>query len=98
MTLRTKLLLWFIALHLVFAALAVVVLMEDQIWLFAVEVFFAISIVISYRLVMALFVPLELIRTGAELIFERDFTSRFVPIGQPEMDRWMELYNLMIDR
>ncbi|HEX9457627.1 MAG TPA: ATP-binding protein [Thermoanaerobaculia bacterium] len=98
MTLRTKLLLWFIALHLVFAGLAVVLLMENQTWLFAVELFFAVSVVISYRLVTALFVPLELIRTGSELISERDFTSRFVPIGQPEMDRLIEIYNTMIDR
>ncbi|HEV7570099.1 MAG TPA: ATP-binding protein [Thermoanaerobaculia bacterium] len=98
MTLRTKLLLWFIVLHLVFAGLAVVVLMEHQNWLFVVEVSFVVSIVISYRMVNALFVPLELIRTGAELISERDFTSRFVPIGQPEMDRLIEIYNTMIDR
>ncbi|HSY49908.1 MAG TPA: ATP-binding protein [Thermoanaerobaculia bacterium] len=98
MTFRTKLLLWFTALHLVFAGIAVVVLMEDQFWLFVVEVFFAVSVVISYRLVTALFVPLELIRTGAELISERDFTSRFVPVGQPEMDRLIEIYNAMIDR
>src|SRR3954463_3892072 len=98
MTLRTKLLLWFITLHLVFAGLAVVVLMENQEWLFVVELFFAVSIVISYRLVTALFVPLELIRTGSELINERDFTSRFVPVGQPEMDRLIEIYNAMIDR
>jgi nitrogen fixation/metabolism regulation signal transduction histidine kinase len=98
MTLRTKLLLWFIVLHLVFAGLAVVVLMEHQNWLFAVEVSFVISIVISYRMVNALFVPIELIRTGAELINERDFTSRFVPVGQPEMDRLIEIYNAMIDR
>jgi len=98
MTLRTKLLLWFIVLHLVFAGLAVVVLMENQNWLFAVEVSFVISIVISYRMVNALFVPMELIRTGAELISERDFTSRFVPVGQPEMDRLIEIYNAMIDR
>lgn len=98
MTLRTKLLLWFIVLHLVFAGLAVVVLMENQNWLFAVEVTFVISIVISYRMVNALFVPMELIRTGAELISERDFTSRFVPVGQPEMDRLIEIYNAMIDR
>ncbi|MEA2339538.1 MAG: two-component system, NtrC family, nitrogen regulation sensor histidine kinase NtrY [Thermoanaerobaculia bacterium] len=98
MTLRTKLLLWFIVLHLVFAGLAVVVLMEHQNWLFAVEVTFVISILISYRMVNALFVPMELIRTGAELISERDFTSRFVPIGQPEMDRLIEIYNAMIDR
>ena len=41
---------------------------------------------------------MELIRTGAELISERDFTSRFVPVGQPEMDRLIEIYNAMIDR
>jgi two-component system nitrogen regulation sensor histidine kinase NtrY len=98
MTLRTKLLLWFIVLHLVFAGLAVLVLMEHQEWLFAVEVSFVISIIISYRMVNALFVPMELIRTGAELISERDFTSRFVPVGQPEMDRLIEIYNAMIDR
>jgi two-component system nitrogen regulation sensor histidine kinase NtrY len=98
MTLRTKLLLWFIVLHLVFAGLAVAVLMEHQNWLFAVELAFVISIVISYRMVNALFVPMELIRTGAELINERDFTSRFVPVGQPEMDRLIEIYNAMIDR
>jgi len=98
MTLRTKLLLWFIVLHLVFAGLAVVVLMEHQNWLFAAEVSFVISIVISYRMVNALFLPMTLIRTGAELISERDFTSRFVPVGQPEMDRLIEIYNAMIDR
>jgi two-component system, NtrC family, nitrogen regulation sensor histidine kinase NtrY len=98
MTLRTKLLLWFIVLHLVFAGLSVVMLLEHQEWLFVVEVSFVISILISYRMVNALFVPMELIRTGAELISERDFTSRFVPIGQPEMDRLIEIYNAMIDR
>jgi signal transduction histidine kinase len=98
MTLRTKLLLWFIVLHLVFAGLAVMVLLEYQEWLFVVELLFAISIVVSYRLVNALFLPMELIRTGAELMHERDFTSRFVPVGQPEMDRLIEIYNGMIDR
>src|SRR3982074_3297915 len=47
MTLRTKLLLWFIVLHLVFAGLAVVVLMENQNWLFAVEGAFVILILFS---------------------------------------------------
>jgi len=98
MTLRTKLLLWFIVLHIALAAGAVLILMEHQDWLFAVELAFVVSIVVSYRMVNALFVPLELIRTGAELMNERDFTSRFVPIGQPEMDRLIGIYNLMIDR
>jgi signal transduction histidine kinase len=98
MTLRTKIVLWFVALHLVFAAAAVFVLMENRLLLFAVEVCFAISVLVSYRLANAFFVPLDLIRTGAELIAERDFTSRFVPVGQPEMDRLISIYNEMIDR
>ena len=45
----------------------------------------------------ALFVPLDLIRTGAELINERDFSSRFVPVGEPEMDTLIGVYNRMLD-
>jgi two-component system, NtrC family, nitrogen regulation sensor histidine kinase NtrY len=98
MSLRTKIITWFIVLHVVFAGAAVLVLIHNLELLFAVEACFVISIIVSVRLAQALFVPLELIRTGAELIAERDFTSRFVPVGQPEMDRLIEVYNQMIDR
>jgi signal transduction histidine kinase len=98
MSLRTKIIVWFITLHVVFAAAAVFVLLENQLLLFAVEACFAVSIIISVRLVRALFVPLELISTGADLMAERDFTSRFVPVGQPEMDRLIGIYNDMVDR
>jgi nitrogen fixation/metabolism regulation signal transduction histidine kinase len=55
-------------------------------------------VIVSIRLAAALFVPIQLIETGAELIAERDFTSRFVPVGQPEMDVLIDVYNRMIDR
>jgi two-component system nitrogen regulation sensor histidine kinase NtrY len=97
-TLRAKIVAYFIVLHLVIAAAAVLVLMENRVLLFAVEALFILSIIISYRLVRTLFVPLDLIHTGAELIHERDFTSRFVPVGQPEMDALIGVYNGMIDR
>ncbi|HVS32675.1 MAG TPA: ATP-binding protein [Thermoanaerobaculia bacterium] len=98
MTLRAKITAYFVALHAVIAAAAVLVLIERPVLLFAVEVLFVLSIVISYRLVRALFVPLDLLRTGAELITERDFTSRFAPVGQPEMDELIGVYNEMVDR
>src|SRR6266567_3596717 len=98
MTLRSKILLYFIILHLILAAAAVFVLMENRLLLFAVEALFAASVYISYRLVRALFVPLDLIRTGAELITERDFSSRFVEVGQPEMDGLIRIYNDMAGR
>src|ERR1051326_9062164 len=98
MSLRTKILLYLVVLHLVFAAAAVFFLVAKPLMLFGVEAIFVVSILISYRLVRALFVPLDLISTGAELIAERDFTSRFVPVGQPEMDSLIAVYNDMIDR
>ena len=98
MSLRTKILLYFVILHVILAAAAVFVFLENQLMLFVVEAMFVLSIVVSYRLVRALFVPLDLIATGAELIAERDFTSRFVAVGQPEMDSLITVYNEMIDR
>lgn len=98
MRLRAKIILYVVALHVVLAAAAVFVLLERPLLLFAVEAVFVVSIAISVRLIRGLFVPLDLIQTGAELIAERDFTSRFVPVGQPEMDTLIEVYNRMIDR
>jgi hypothetical protein len=50
------------------------------------------------RLVRAFFVPLALIRTGAELIGEQDFSSTFLPVGQPEMDALIAVHNRMLTR
>ena len=98
MTLRARITAWFVALHLLLAAAGVFVLLKYPLWLFVVEAAFIVSILISYRVLRALFVPLDLVRTGAQLISDRDFTTRFVPIGQPEMDALIDVYNRMIDR
>ena len=98
MKLRAKIITYVVALHLVLGVASAFILLERPLLLFAVEALFVISIAISVKLIRGLFVPLDLIQTGAELIAERDFTSRFVPVGQPEMDTLIEVYNRMIDR
>jgi len=98
MKLRAKITLYIIALHAVLAGAATFILIERPMLLFAVEAAFLVSVLVSVRLVSALFVPLDLIETGAELMAERDFTSHFVPVGQPEMDVLIDVYNRMIDR
>jgi nitrogen fixation/metabolism regulation signal transduction histidine kinase len=98
MKLRAKITLYVIALHAVLAGASTFILIERPTLLFAVEAAFVLSVILSIRLVAALFVPIDLIETGAELISERDFTSRFVPVGQPEMDVLIDVYNRMIDR
>lgn len=98
MRLRAKINLYLIALHAVLAGASTFILIERPTLLFVVEAAFLLSVLVSIRLVKALFVPIDLIETGAELIAERDFTSRFVSVGQPEMDVLIEVYNRMIDR
>lgn len=99
MKLRTRLIVYLGALHALLAALTFEVARDGEVWLLlALEGVIVLSAIAAWRLVRGFFVPLELIRTGAELIQERDFTSRFQPIGQPEMDRLIEVYNRMIDQ
>lgn len=98
MSLRAKIIVYLVLIHAVLAVISFLVLREDRIWLLAVEALFVLSIVFGVLLVRTFFVPLELIRTGAELIGERDFTSQFREVGQPEMDALIRIYNQMIDR
>jgi nitrogen fixation/metabolism regulation signal transduction histidine kinase len=98
MSLRAKIILYLVLIHAVLAVISGLALREDRLWLLAVEPLFVLSIVFGILLVRTFFVPLDLIRTGAELIGERDFTSQFREVGQPEMDALVRIYNQMIDR
>jgi len=96
--LRTKILTYVVLLHTSLAATALVVLFERPTLLLIFEGLFLISAIIGYLLLRAFFVPLGLIRTGAELMRERDFTTRFREVGQPEMDALTEIYNEMVEK
>ncbi|HTG32545.1 MAG TPA: ATP-binding protein [Thermoanaerobaculia bacterium] len=98
MSLRAKIIVYLVLIHAVLAAISFFVLHENRVWLLAVEGLFVLSIVFGVLLVRTFFVPLDLIRTGAELIGERDFTSQFREVGQPEMDSLIRIYNQMIER
>src|SRR3954462_11162546 len=98
MSLRAKIIVYLVLIHAVLAVISCLVLREDKLWPLAVEGLFVLSIVFGVLLVRTFFVPLDLIRTGAELIGERDFTSQFREAGQPEMDALIRVYNQMIGR
>jgi nitrogen fixation/metabolism regulation signal transduction histidine kinase len=98
MTLRTKITGYLVLIHVLLGAVAVFALRERPIWLLVAEGLFVVSIFTGVMLVRSFFVPLDLVRTGAELIRERDFGSRFREVGQPEMDVLIGIYNEMIDQ
>jgi nitrogen fixation/metabolism regulation signal transduction histidine kinase len=96
-SLQAQFILYLILTHLLFAGVAVYLLRQNRLWLFAVEAVFIISLVAGIKLIRALFGTLELINTGVQFIEDSDFTSRFREIGQPEMDRLIGVYNRMAD-
>lgn len=96
-SLRAKFILYLVFVHLLFAGVAVYLLARQRIWLLIVEAVFVASLAVGVRLIRHLFGTLEVINTGAQFIQDSDFTSRFRAVGQPEMDRLIEVYNGMAD-
>ena len=96
LNLRTRILAYLAAIHVALAVLSWYALRaQSPYWLLAAEATLLLSLAAAYRLLRAFFVPLELIGTGAELIAERDFSSQFREVGQPEMDKLVRVYNEM---
>jgi nitrogen fixation/metabolism regulation signal transduction histidine kinase len=98
LSLRAKVVLYLVLIHLVLGVISFLALRESRWLLLAVEALFVLSIVLGSMLVRSFFVPLDLIRTGAELMSERDFSSQFREVGQPEMDALIRIYNQMMER
>lgn len=97
MSLRAKFIAYLLLVHLAFAAFAIFFLWEHRVWLLALEAFLAFSFFLSFQLFHALFKPIELVNSGIETLKHRDFSAKFLPIHQPELDRLIEVYNRMLD-
>jgi nitrogen fixation/metabolism regulation signal transduction histidine kinase len=57
-----------------------------------------VSIVLSVSFYKSLIRPFKLLNSGIESISDKDFSIKFLPVGQPEPDRLIEVYNKMIDQ
>jgi nitrogen fixation/metabolism regulation signal transduction histidine kinase len=97
-TLRGKVVLYLVAVHLLVAALAVYFLRQQRWWLLAAEALLGVSVAVGIRVFRSIFVPLQLIRTGTQFLRDAEFTTRLREVGQPELDELIGVYNKMIDR
>ncbi|QKZ11145.1 sensor histidine kinase [Spirosoma sp. KUDC1026] len=96
--LRTSYLIYIIAVHLVLVALTWLVLREDKVWFIVSELLILASIYLAIRIYQAFREPSEFIESGIEAIKDQDFTVKFVPTGNYEVDALINVYNLMIDQ
>lgn len=97
MTLRARVIAYLAAVHLVFAALAVLLFRQSPLWLFAIELAFAISLVTGIHLARRGLGTATLGAEAARLVAEQELTSRLRPTGDSDADRLIALYNRIVD-
>ncbi|PSR56334.1 histidine kinase [Adhaeribacter arboris] len=98
MTLRTKFILFAVLIHAVMALIAARLLTTDKIWFVGTEALIIVSIIVTVNIYRSFVRPLDLVSAGIESIRSKDFTVKFLPVGQREVDQLVEVYNSMIDQ
>ncbi|MFD2934388.1 sensor histidine kinase [Spirosoma flavum] len=96
--LRTRYLIYIAVVHLVLIALIWWTLRDKKEWFIASELLILLSIYVAVRFYRAFRQPSEFIASGIEAIQDKDFTVKFVPTGNREVDDLISVYNLMIDQ
>jgi two-component system nitrogen regulation sensor histidine kinase NtrY len=96
-SLRGRTVAYLVVLHAIFAGLAVFLFLKYPFSLLAVEVAFAISLALGIRIARDTFRNLGFAAEGLRLIRDEEFTSRFIEVGQPEIDELIGVYNRMVD-
>jgi len=89
--------LYLVLAHATLGALLLVAFRGRPAWMLATEVTVAVSLLAGIQLLRRASVAQELLRTGVELLRERDFGSHLLPVGQPDADALAELFNHLSD-
>jgi two-component system nitrogen regulation sensor histidine kinase NtrY len=97
MTLRLRLLLFLLPLYAVLIALAAQVRTSQPALFVACELTIVASALLTWRLYQSLVGPVRLIEAGTAALAAQDFNLKFKPVGQPELDRLVGVYNQMLD-
>ena len=97
MSLRTRFVLYLLAVHALMAWLATVLITTDHRWIFLAEGVLVVSLITGLALVRRFFTSVEFINDSAQLLEDSDLMSRFREVGQPGIDRLIRVYNGMVD-
>jgi two-component system nitrogen regulation sensor histidine kinase NtrY len=97
-SLRTRFLLYLVAIHVVFGAAVAVLAGHQRLWLLGLEALLLASLLAGVRLIRQLTRPHEITRQALSQIESGDFTTRFIEEGPPDVERLMRVYNEMTER
>jgi two-component system nitrogen regulation sensor histidine kinase NtrY len=96
-SLRLKLILFLLPLYAVLLTLAAQARTTSPVLFVACEVVLLTSLVLAWQLYRSFTRPVRLIEAGAAALAAQDFNLKFKPVGQPELDQLIEVYNGMLD-
>jgi nitrogen fixation/metabolism regulation signal transduction histidine kinase len=96
---RARLVTYFVVVHLAMAGLGGwLVWTSSPFWLLAVEATLALSLAVGIALIRRAASYQALAADASRLVHDEAFTSRFIPVGEPDVDAMIGLYNRMVDR
>jgi len=97
-SLKAKLYSISILLHGLLLALGIIFRDELGLWLIAIELTLVVSLLTFLWLIRKSLQPLEYIDIFSTLLKEQEFTLRFSSLNQPDLDRLIEQFNIMLDK
>ncbi|AII54222.1 sensor histidine kinase [Hymenobacter sp. APR13] len=97
MSLRLQFIFVVVIIHGVLIVLAAQVRTTNAPLFVGLEALLLLSLVLTWRLYRGFVRPFQLIAAGTEAIRAQDFSLKFVPVGQRDMDQLIAVYNHMLD-
>ena len=98
MSFRARLVTYFVVVHLAMAGLGGwLAWAYSPFWVLAVEAVLALSLGVGIVLVRRAVGYRALAADARRLVHDEAFTSRFLPIGEPDLDEVIAIYNRMVD-
>jgi two-component system, NtrC family, nitrogen regulation sensor histidine kinase NtrY len=95
---RARLITYFVVVHLALAGLGGWLVWTEPYALIGVEIALIASLAIGIGLVRRAIAYRGLAEHARRLVHDEAFTSRFLPVGEPDLDELIALYNQMVDR
>lgn len=98
MSLKSKLLITAIGMHLALFIATFALLEELGAWIVVIEAILLLSLAVFYKLISKAVEPLDHITTFSNLLKEQEFTARFHPLKQKDLNNLVEQFNEMLSR
>jgi two-component system nitrogen regulation sensor histidine kinase NtrY len=95
LTPRARLIAYLVVVHALLLAAGAFLIRTNPPLLIVVEAVFVVSAAVGMTLLRRTFSTFGYAAAGAQLIRDREFTSRLLPTGQPEIDQLIDIYNRM---